>query len=281
MIRLASGVRLGRLPATHNPKALWLAKYLNRSTVKVPDTVPLDMSVTATGPMAWVMDGMFANGPDPAAPAQIAATGIGDCFWVAMARRAQLAGMSVGKPLWTSYADMLAAILKGYSDATGWDVNNSDATDQGTNPTKAWPYLQNVGLLCSDGSYDKIGAVVQVNPSDIEELLIAFNIAGGMSIGVQLPGAWEHSDVWDDTNSAIVGGHEIPAFSDLKVEKNGAIVINTWGSPRIVTAAALGRFCNQATVFIGKDALGPGGANVAGFDSEQMLADAQATQGIS
>jgi hypothetical protein len=270
--------KLGRKPPTYNPKMLHFAKYLNRSTV--PITVPLDVSVTAKGPLAFVNIAVMANGPDPLAPPQIAASGVGDCVFAAAVRRAALAGMSVGKQLWTSEQDMVNAALKAYAECTGWDVNNSNATDQGTDPTAAWKYLTATGLRCSDGSYDKIGAAISVNPKDIEEFLIAFNLSGGnISIGVHFPQAWESAPVWDDTTSPIVGGHEIPVFSDLKVGSNGSIVINTWGGSRIMTAAALARFCDQATAIISPSAVGPGKTSVSGFDAEQMAADIAATQG--
>ncbi len=278
---LPSGRKLGNRKASYNPKRLWLAKYINRSVVSVPATVPLDLSTSLiVKRYPWIMTGMFANGPDAAAPALIAANGIGDCFWAASARRAAYAAASVGKVLWTSYTDMLKAVLQGYA-STGWDITQTDAqgnnpTDQGTDPTQGFAFLQSTGLLCSDGTYAKILGTIGVNPADFAELLIGFNISGGnFSLGINFPAAWDSAPIWDVTNSPNRGGHEIPGFSDLSITSAG-LKIDSWGEQIIITAGGIAQQGTQATIVIDGNTFGPGSTNVAGFDQTQMLADIQA-----
>lgn len=277
---LPSGRHLGNLRASYNPKRLFLAKYIDRSRfragVPAPPTVPLDMSVSPLLQQnPWIMTGMFANGPDDQAPASISGTGIGDCFWVAAARRAAIAAASVDKLLWTSYADMLKAVLQGYA-STGFDINNPSATDQGTDPTQGFAYLSSTGLLLSDGTYDKQSVQLGVNPQDFEELTIAFELsAGNISIGVNFPSAWDSSAVWDETNSSIEGGHEIPLFSDLNVTPKG-IKLDSWGEIIVITPAGLSQQCTQCTAIIDPDSFGPGGTNIAGFDVQQLQDDLKA-----
>lgn len=278
--------KLGKRRASYNPKKLWIGKYINKSVISVPATLPLNMSVDATGNYSYIMTAMMANGPDPLAPAAIAPFGIGDCFWAASVRRAALAALSVGKVLFTSEQDMVNAALDGYA-STGWKIAQTDAhgnnpTDNGTDPTQGFAWLQNTGLLCSDGTRDKISSAIAVNPADFEELIIAFNLsAGNMMIGIAFPEAWEDAAIWDETTSPIDGGHEIPAYSDLSLTPIG-IQIDTWGNaapgPRIITPAGLNQQADQVTAIIALDSFGPGGTTIAGFDSEQMLADIQATQ---
>jgi len=271
--------KLGNRPATYNPKRLWLGKYLNRSVLSVPDTVPLDLSADVTGPLSFIMTAMLANGPDPLAPASIASTGVGDCFWAAAVRRMALAALSVGVQMFTSEQDMVNAALDGYA-STGFDINNPTATDQGTDPTQGFAWLQSTGLLGSDGKRHKIASAIAVNPADPEEVTLAFNLSGGnISIGVNFPGSWEDAPIWDATTDAVEGGHEIPAYSDLSLTPAG-LKIDTWGNappgPRILTWAALAQQCTQLTAIISPEMFGPGGTAVSGFDSAQMLADIQA-----
>lgn len=267
--------KLGLNPASPNPNEMFLKDYINRSTIQIPVTQPLDLSTFAIGALSFLMTAMFANGPDPLAPASIAGSGVGDCFWAAAVRRAAFAAASVGRVLWTSEADALKAALLGYA-STGFDINNPSTTDNGTDPTQGFSFLQSTGLWCSDGTYDKGGIALSVNWNDPGEMQIAYQLTSGLMIGVQFPGAWEDADVWDVTTSPSESGHEIPAISDVKILPDGSIEIDSWGTKRVITAAALTANCNQMTVVVAPDAFGPNGKSVQGFDSEQMLADAQA-----
>ena len=267
--------KLGLNPASPNPNEMFLKDYVDRSTIQIPATQPLDLSTFATGALSFLLTAMFANGPDPLAPASIAGTGVGDCFWAAAVRRASFAAASVGRVLWTSEADALKAALLGYA-STGFDINNPTATDNGTDPTPGFKFLHDTGLLCSDGTYDKGGIPLSVNWNDPGEMQIAYQLTSGLMIGVQFPGAWENANVWDVTTSPIAGGHEIPGISDVKILPDGSIDINSWGTRRIITAAALAANCTQMTIIVAPDAFGPNGKSIQGFDASQMLADAQA-----
>jgi hypothetical protein len=271
-------MKLGRLKPSYNPKRLHIAKYINRSTIHVADTLPLDMSADLTADRSYILTAMMANGPDPLAPASIAGEGVGDCVWAASVRRMALSALSMGVIIWKNEQDMVNAALDGYA-STGFDIQNPGPTDQGTDPTQAFKWLQTVGLLGSDGQRHKIAAAIGVNPQDWEEVQIAFNLCGGLSIGINFPAAWQDSPVWDTTTSAIEGGHEIPAYSDLKLSQTG-ILIDTWGNsapgPRIITPAGLAQLCDQLTAVISPEMFGPGGIDVAGFDTEQLQADIQA-----
>lgn len=225
MKALPSGRKLGNRKASFNAKKLWFAKYVNRSILKTTAIPPaLDMSkspLIAQNP--FIMDSMLANGPSASNPPQIP-NGVGDCFWAAAVRRAAIAAASEGKLLWTSEADMVKAALQGYA-STGFDIDNPDATDQGTDPTQGFAFLSSTGLWCSDGTYDKQTIQLAVNPGDFDEVTLAFNVgAGNICIGVNFPSAWDSSNVWDSTTSPIEGGHEIPLYSDLKISPKGIML---------------------------------------------------------
>lgn len=282
--------KLGLNPKSYDPNELFLKDYVDRSTIQIPVTQPLDLTAS---PLViqnpWIVGGMILNGPDPLAvavlmavfgldqtPAQaIAATGLGCCFWAAAVRRAAFAAASVGRLLWKSYADMLKAALLGYT-STGWDPNNSAMTDLGTDPTQGFARLKAIGLLCSDGTYDKGGIPLSVNWNDPGEMQIAYQLTSGLMTGVKFPGAWEFDNEWDVTTSPIEGEHEIPAISDVKILPDGSIEVDSWGTKRVITAAALAVDCTQMTIIVAPDAFGPNGKSIQGFDSEQMLSDAQA-----
>ncbi len=290
--------KLGQLPPEPDPKAKLLKNYLDRKAITPPATEPIDMSKYAAK-YDYVMTAMMANGPDPVAPLKIAPFGVGDCVFAAAVRFAALEGLSRGRVLFKNAADMCTAALDGYA-STGWDINQTDSqgnnpTDQGTIPNRAFKWLQTKGLLCSNGSRHKFGPMLQVNPLDFAEVIIAMNIAQGIMIGVNFPAAWDNSPIWDVTNTPLEGGHEIPGYSDLKLTTSG-IQIDTWGNaapgPRIITPGGLAQQCNQLTVIIdplefgfgrhGKKANGKRrrGRNIEGFNHAQWLADVAADGGF-
>lgn len=258
--------KLGRLKPSHDPKKLWLAKYVNRSVIKLPNAPALDIDFSSKVALQ-----MFGNGPDSANPPQIS-DGVGDCFWAAAANGAIARSVSAGKIIDVT----LAAVLAGYA-STGFNINDPTNTDNGTDPTQGFAFLQKTGIQLSDGTFDKLGVVVSVNPKDFEEVMLAHNIFGGLYIGVEFPGSWEDANVWDATNETIEGGHEIFGFSDLNVNPVG-IRLYTWGEERIITQAALATLCDDLRVVIDSDFFGPNGKAINGFDSEQLQADAPAVQ---
>lgn len=263
--------KLGRNPVIYDPYRKFLAKYLNRSIVKLPTTVALDLSKDPK-----VVDGMLFNGPDPLNPPQVSG-GAGCCFWSASLRAAVARANSAGKVFDLTEAWAVASVIEAYSKCTGFDVNNAANTDNGTDPGQGFTYLTNVGIRLQDGTYDKIGPHVSVNAKDIEEVYIAHNLFGGLYVGVQFPGAWEDADVWDITSSEIEGGHEIVCLSDVSVTPNG-IVIDSWGMKRVITAAALAQYCDQLTAVVDPAFFGPNGIAINGFDAEQLAADEAAIQ---
>lgn len=278
--------KLGLKPPSFNPRARSMGKYLKA----IPATSPIDMSKYAAT-HAYVMSAMMANGPDPLAPAKIAPFGVGDCFWAAAVRFAALSALSKNRVLFTSEQDMVNSALDAYAKQTGWDINQTDSqgnnpTDQGTDPTTGFMWLQSVGLLCSDGSRHRFGEMLQIDPTNFAEIEAAFNIAEGIMIGINFPSDWENSPIWDKTSSASVGGHEIPGYSNLKLTTQG-IEIDTWGNaspgPRIITPAGLAQQCNQLTVILNPAEFGKHGRringkrrkgrNVQGFNASQWKID--------
>ena len=259
-----SRFKLGRNPVQYR-KRLHFGKYINRSVVKLPATSPLSLE----SPLVNV--GMLANGPDPLNPPAIP-NGVGCCFWAAALRAAVARKNSAGASMDLSQAWAVASVLSAYSGATGFSLSDPDNTDQGTDPDQGFSYLQNTGIQLEDGTFDKIGAAVAVDPTDFDLVLIAHNLFGGLYVGVQFPGAWENADVWDSTNSPIEGGHEIADLGDVNLSPEG-LQIDSWGTLRIITPAALAKFCDQLTVTIDPAFFGPNGAAINGFDAEQLQAD--------
>lgn len=259
-----SRFKLGRKPVQYR-KRLHIAKYINRSIVKLPTTVALSLE----SPL--VDAGMLANGPDALNPPEIPG-GVGCCFWAAALRAAVSRKNSAGAAMNLNSPWAVNSVLNAYSGATGFSLEDPTDTDQGTDPDQGFSYLQSTGIELEDGTFDKIGIPVSVDPTDFDLVLIAHNLFGGLYVGVQFPGAWEDADVWDSTSSPIEGGHEIFSLSDVSLSPAG-LQIDSWGTLRIITPAGLDAFCDQLSCTVDPAFFGPDGKSITGFDAEQLQAD--------
>lgn len=262
--------KLGRRPVRHTLKRLHLAKYINRSTIKLSDTVPLDLSYHPA------RIGMLANGPDPLNPPEIP-DGVGCCAWAAAVRAAFMRRMSTGSvPVHVTLDQPWAveSVLEGYA-TTGFDIKNPGATDHGTDPDALFAWLQDTGVRMWDGTMDRIeGVTVAVNPRDLEEVYIAHRLFGGLYVGFLFPAQWEEADVWGEVvNPDIQGGHEVVAMSDVSVTPEG-LRGDSWGMVKVFTAAGLAQLCDQLTAVVDTGFFGAGGKAINGFDAEQLEADA-------
>jgi hypothetical protein len=256
--------KLGLKKRTYRPR-LHLAKYINRSTIKLPTTVALNMKYVLA------ITGMLANGPDPLNPPQIP-DGVGDCVWAASLRLAAARANSTGRPMDLTQPWAVASALEAYSACTGFSLDDPTDTDQGTDPDQAWAYLQATGIRLADGTFDKTGPPVEVDPTDFEMVLIAHNLFGGLYCGINFPADWEDAPIWDVTSSQIEGGHEIPTLSDAGISPEG-IAIDTWGTIRIMTPAGMAQQCNQLTAMVDPIFFRRGGKAINGFDAAQLAAD--------
>lgn len=256
--------KLGKRPANRHVHRLWLSKYVNRSVITLPTTEPRNFAqqLLAAGQQFH----MYANGPDPTAPAAVA-SGVGDCFWAALAEKLRWDAYTVGEQI--NFTTM--NVLNAYA-STGFDINNPQATDNGTDALQGFQYMQQTGMQDADGKYHKIAAFVWVNPLDWEEVMLAHNLFDGLMIGVTFPASWEDADVWDSDLTNIEGGHEIPGYSNLNVVNDG-VEIATWGMSKILTKKAIASNCDELAVMISPDLFGPTGMTIEGFDAEQLQHD--------
>jgi hypothetical protein len=257
--------KLGLKPRQHNRHRLWLSKYINRSVVR-PQVQPTDFSVAFT--KLGESYQLYANGPDPLAPAAIAATGIGDCFMAGNAEFLRIAAANGGKVVNFPCANVVAA----YSAATGY-VLGDDSTDQGTDPDQGMVFMQNTGIQDDAGTYHKIGAFVAVNPKDFGEVCLASELFGGLGVGVEFLENWENDQVWDVNGGQVAGGHWIYNFSTLPSAKTNQLPIVSWGGVYYLTEAALAADCDCLYAVVDSEFFGPNGKAINGFDADQLAAD--------
>lgn len=106
--------------------------------------------------------------------------------------------------------------------------------DHGCVITEVLDRFQRDGFPMDDGPH-KIDGYAHVDHTNKVEVQVALYLFGALTLGVNLPQAWaDGKDVWDVTDSPIVGGHDVSAVGYNPT----GVVIATWGGLRTITWAA-------------------------------------------
>jgi hypothetical protein len=128
------------------------------------------------------------------------------------------------------------------------------------------------------GQIHKIDGYVSLNWTNKILTQVAVDVLGGATLGVALPQSWASSpDIWDVTNSPIVGGHDIPIVG----YNNDGVIIATWGGIRTITWAAFlsDKYVDEAYVCLGTDWYANASKNPNGIDIATLRDDMNKIQG--
>jgi hypothetical protein len=164
------------------------------------------------------------------------------------------------------------SVLSDYSALTGFNINDPQNTDNGTDMQKAAKYRQDTGIIDADGVRHKVGAYLALDPGNTRELYMAVFMLGAVGIGFEFPssamGQFNRGHPWSVTRGASIdGGHYVPAFA-----KRANIVTVTWAQTQGMTVAFLKKYNDESVAYVSEEML-TNGKSVEGFDI-QALRDA-------
>ena len=163
------------------------------------------------------------------------------------------------------------AILKAYSDVTGFNVNDP-TTDLGTDMEAAASYRRKTGIKDTVGKYHKVDAYVELKLGSFEQLKVAMYLFGAVGIGFLFPtSAWDQFEFgvpWDvpTTGYPIDGGHYV---AGIGINEKGNIVCVTWGKEHEMTPAFYEKYADEVLAYIELDRL-KGTLSPEGFDSAKL-----------
>lgn len=245
-------IRLGKLPAKHDPRTLKLAAYLPAELPPIPAE-----HAWSPGVDGWPM---FRNDT------------VGDCTCAGAAHQVRTwTGNEKPPAIALSDADVLAM----YSAVTGYDPADPES-DQGAYLLDVLKYWRATG--CAG---HKIGAFAQV-PLKQELVKAAIYLFGGVYVGLLLPITAQSQAVWDvettagDGQPGSWGGHCV-AIVDYD---NEGLTCATWGELRRMTWAFFATYCDEAYAIISpdwiQDGQSPSGLNMAALQSDLAQVSGQA-----
>lgn len=188
----------------------------------------------------------------------------------------------LGCCVWASYLHFLGLTSANDSDSAGM-VQATDPEvqqqyvavcgpgDRGCVITDVLDYARSHGVTAGGKVY-RLDGYVSVDWTNQLEVQTAIYLFGAIKLGFNLPQAWQSANVWDVTNTPIVGGHDVPI---VDVTPDGPIIAS-WGRLYLMTWRALQspRFVEEAYVMLdptwyGKDQQ----ASACGLDVAGLKAD--------
>lgn len=194
----------------------------------------------------------------------------GNCVWAGGAHETMIWSMEGGRP---RSRFTIKSVLSDYSAVTGFDPKKPE-TDQGTDMQIAASYRRKTGILDAQGVRHKIDSYVALEIGNVDQLVLAMWLMGAAGIGLQMPQeamtAFDAGQVWEiPPKPHIVGGHYVPGVGR---DKNGNILVVTWGKVQAMTPAFYNRFCDEAVAYISLEILNDKNLSPEGFDADSLRA---------
>lgn len=250
--RLPVVVKLGRIEPPARPQVLRFGAYFNEEAMAVSPPPSTNRRATAAASLTRIyMNDQY-----------------GDCV---------IAGKAHALGLWSG-AD---ATPGGVVVATDQEIYSQyqgicGPGDNGCIITQVLDVMTSKGFLAG-GKYYKIDGYVAGDHTNKLQTQVILYLFGASTIGIKLPQAWTSSDVWDVTNSRIVGGHDV---TPIDYDEKG-VYVASWGRIYLMTWAAFQSrkwvsefYALLAPLWYGGDNLAP-----SGVDAATLLADLKKIDG--
>jgi hypothetical protein len=229
---------------------------------------------------------MYANGPDPNAPAAISSTGVGDCTCAGighfLAAVSAFSGLVPGGAMFTD-----DAILGMYSAISGYQLGNN-STDTGCMLQAVAQYMVNTGLTDTTGKLHKLAGYFAIGGyTNLELLKQVANTFGGVYLGVAVSDndmqALDDGKPWTlPAAGQNVGPNGIDHCVVLQYSGFGVAGIGndetviTWGIEQPINQAWAETNIGQAMGLITQDWISINGTTINGQSLEQLIADSRA-----
>jgi hypothetical protein len=249
--------KLGKKPARRGAVKFKLATYLVKPELPKPPKVFGHQGMIGS---SW---GMFGNDT------------VGDCVWAGAAHETMLWNKEAMRTV--TFNDK--NVLKDYSKVTGFDPSDPDHTDNGTDMQEAASYRRKTGVLDAKGKRHKVLAYLALRVGDVDQLALSMYLFSAVGIGFKFPDSamaqFNAGKPWD----VVAGpepkeGHYVPGFGR---DKDGNIVVVTWGRIQLMTPKFYKKYCDEAIAYVSSEMLvPPGNTSLEGLNVDQLLKDLNA-----
>lgn len=246
--------KLGKNAPKRDPRRLMMVKYL-------PVLPPIPSAVDWTGKVAQPI-GMMLN--DRQGCCTCSAVGHG----IQIVTAANGAELTIPDPAVENiYVTVTGEEGAAFDPATG-------ANDNGAAITDVLDIWRNAGV-----AGHKLGAYVDVEPSNLDHVKAAIALFGVVDIGLALPVSAQSQAVWDLTDPTMQGdaapnswgGHSVIIAAYDSAKK--LITCATWGQWLQMTEAFFLAYCDEAHALLSDDWVSGAKSAPSGFDMAALQAD--------
>lgn len=191
-----------------------------------------------------------------------------NCVWAGAAHETMVWSLEGGRP---RARFLTKNTLADYAAVTGFNPLKPDS-DQGTDMVEAAEYRQKTGILDATGRRHKVNGFVALRIGNFEQMVLATWIFGATGLGFEMPAQamdqFDRRQVWTvPSKPRIEGGHYV---SGVGRDKNGNLLIVTWGKVAAVTPQFYGRFSDEAICYLSLETLNSKDLSPEGFDISEL-----------
>lgn len=202
---------------------------------------------------------------------------VGDCT---------CAGADHGIMLWTAEGSNQAATftaantISDYSAITGYNPNDPNS-DQGAQIRNVLSYQLKTGMIDASGKRHKIGAYLQIDQTNLNEVLEAAYLFSVVEIGINFPDSamtqFNQGQPWTVVPGATIeGGHDVPIVGYDGTD----LYVVTWGKLQKMSPDFFATYCEEAWVKLSPEFLNGQGVSPEGFNLAQLQADLAAIRNV-
>lgn len=256
---LTKQFKLGKLPFKSDKRDLKYNDYKATQLPQIPSTFGHENLV-----QNWQMLG---NGPDDSVFPGF--QGAGDCT---------CAGSDHEIMLWTTEGSTIAQFsgantISDYSAITGYDPQTGE-NDNGAQVRDVLSYRQQTGMIDAKGKRHKIGAYLQLDQTNLNEVFEACYLFSAVGIGIEVPDSamdqFNRGEPWTVVKGAqIEGGHYILIVG---YDKNYIYVV-TWGQVQKMDYKFFAKYCDEAWAILSVEFINSRGVSPEGFNLPQLQTD--------
>lgn len=239
-------MKLGKLAPKHDARTFKLKKLLLPGALPAPP-VMVDWSVKLPTDV-----GMFKNDV------------VGDCAEAECGHMIQVWTSNESTTVTPTDDDIIAA----YSAITGYDPGDA-STDKGTILLDALNYWRQTGI-----AGHKIGAYVQVDHTNIQEVKTALDLFGGLCTGAALPVSAQSAigSSWSQVSQNDIGTWGGHALCACAYDEYG-ITYLTWGKRQMATWDWFTTYADEVYAIVSADWVSGTKPAPNGFDLDTLLSD--------
>lgn len=236
-------MKLGKLPATHDPRTLSYRDYRTTSGLAVPESAHWGHGLVY---------GALGN------------TTVGDCVEAAYGHQVQIWDARAKHPFTPTDAETITT----YSAIAGY-VPGVPSSDNGSNMISALNYWRNTGFVGRT-----ITAYARINPRTFTEIKEAVAWFGSANIGLQLPLNCQNREKWEvipgpGSGAGSWGGHCVPIVG----YGPSWLWICTWGNILAMSWEFLQTYCDEAYVLLSQEWMEASGESPSKLAWGQLQAD--------